>query len=97
MLDADHLSIELELYLREMGDVFATFRQQDSGCHASGVALGDGRWFVKYSVEAGAVPALERAAAFHRDVVHQAVTSGLDAELVDRTARHPSAGGGVRR
>lgn len=73
VLDVDHLRVDPEAYLRERAEIFAAFRQQDSGCHALGIALGDERWFVKFSVEARAVPSLERAVAFHRDVVHPAV------------------------
>lgn len=73
LLDVDHLGVDPESYLRERGEVFAAFRQQDSGCHALGVRLGDERWFVKFSVEPRAVPSLERAVAFHRQVAHPAV------------------------
>ena len=73
VLDVGHLGVDPASYLRERAEVFAAFREQDSGCHALGVALGDERWFVKFSVQAGAVPSLERAVAFHRDVVHPAV------------------------
>lgn len=73
LLDVDHLDVDLESYLAGRGDVFAAFRQQDSGCHALGVRIGGERWFVKFSVELRAVRSLERAVAFHGRVSHPVV------------------------
>lgn len=73
LLDVDHLRVDLERYLRSLGEVFATFRQQDSGCYALGVAVGGERWFVKFSAESRAVPSLECAAAFHREITHPSI------------------------
>lgn len=63
----------MELYLRSVGDVFSAFHRQDSGCHSIGVALGDERWFVKFSVAHRAISSLKRAIALHREVIHPVV------------------------
>jgi hypothetical protein len=51
LFDVDHLASDVERCLVDIGEVFAEFRRQDSGCHALGVALGEERWFVRFSVE----------------------------------------------
>ena len=45
-------------HLGGVGDVFASFLDQDSGCQAFGVVVDGARWFVKVPVEARALPLL---------------------------------------
>ncbi len=68
----------IEPYLRTVGEVFRSFREQDSGCVSYGVQLPDGeRWFVKEATTAAAQPSLDRAWAFHRAVRHPAIVPQL--------------------
>ncbi|MET9814063.1 serine/threonine protein kinase [Streptomyces sp. NPDC006355] len=63
-----------EPYLRGVGEVFRSFRDQDSGCVSYGVRLADGeRWFVKEAPTDAARHSLDRAWAFHRAVRHPAI------------------------
>ncbi|MGI8693856.1 MAG: hypothetical protein ACR2JK_13315 [Geodermatophilaceae bacterium] len=73
MLDVEQIDADVELFLTDVGEVFAEFRQQDSGCQALGLRVEQDRWFVKFSVEQHAVPSLRRAAALHREVEHPSV------------------------
>ena len=67
-----------EPYLRRVGEVFRTFREQDSGCVSYGVQLPDGeRWFVKEATTAPAQASLDRAWAFHQAVRHPAIVPQL--------------------
>nr|WSY54700.1 serine/threonine protein kinase [Streptomyces sp. NBC_00886] len=67
-----------EPYLRTVGEVFRTFREQDSGCVSYGVQLPDGgRWFVKEATTAAAQASLDRAWGFHRAVQHPAIVPQL--------------------
>lgn len=64
----------VEPYLDRVGEIFAAFRQQDSGCVSYGVRLANGeRWFVKEPVTEGARASLERAWSFHQAVRHPAI------------------------
>jgi serine/threonine-protein kinase len=60
-------------WIDELGEVFAVFDHQDSACVSYGLMAEGKRWFVKTAISAGAVPALERAVAFHRAVSHSAI------------------------
>ncbi|MFD0021299.1 serine/threonine protein kinase [Streptomyces sp. NPDC058382] len=72
-IDIDVLA-EVELHLRRVGDLFAAFRDQDSGCVSYGVRMAGGdRWFVKEAVTEAGRQSLERAWAFHRAVEHPAI------------------------
>jgi serine/threonine-protein kinase len=54
LLDVDEIP-ETDPYLREVGEVFRAYREQDSGCVSYGVRLPDGkRWFVKEPTTDGA-------------------------------------------
>ncbi|MET8075743.1 serine/threonine protein kinase [Streptomyces sp. NPDC005303] len=73
LLDVDAIS-ETEPYLRSVGEVFRSFREQDSGCLSHGVRLPDGsRWFVKEATTDRAQRSLDRAWAFHGTVRHPAI------------------------
>ncbi|MGC0340504.1 serine/threonine protein kinase [Streptomyces sp. SLBN-8D4] len=73
LLDVDEIP-ETEPYLRSVGEVFRSFREQDSGCLSHGVRLPDGsRWFVKEATTDRAQRSLDRAWAFHGRVRHPAI------------------------
>ncbi|MFF4258508.1 serine/threonine protein kinase [Streptomyces sp. NPDC001663] len=77
LLDADEVPA-VEPYLRSVGEVFRTFREQDSGNVSYGVQLhGGDRWFVKEAVTDRAQESLDRAWAFHRAVRHPAIVPQL--------------------
>ncbi|MEU0943849.1 serine/threonine protein kinase [Streptomyces canus] len=77
LLDVDEIP-ETEPYLRSVGEVFRSFREQDSGCLSHGVRLPDGsRWFVKEATTDRAQRSLDRAWAFHRAVRHPAIVPQL--------------------
>lgn len=59
--------------LDSLGDVFAAFDQQDSGCLSYGVALGATRWFVKLAPTEITAEMLRSAARFHDAVRHRAI------------------------
>ncbi|XUL88321.1 serine/threonine protein kinase [Streptomyces galilaeus] len=68
----------MESYLRTLGEVFRSFRGQDSGCVSYGVQLPDGeRWFVKEPTTASAQASLDRAWTFHQAVRHPAIVPQL--------------------
>ncbi|WP_328584057.1 serine/threonine protein kinase [Streptomyces sp. NBC_00370] len=65
---------ELEPFLGRVGEVFTTFRGQDSGCVSYGVRLTDGkRWFVKEARTEDGQRSLDRGWAFHRAIRHPAI------------------------
>ncbi|MFJ4198235.1 serine/threonine protein kinase [Streptomyces sviceus] len=73
LLDVDEIP-GTEPYLRGVGEVFRSFREQDSGCLSHGVRLPDGsRWFVKEATTDRAQRSLDRAWAFHGTVRHPAI------------------------
>ena len=68
----------VEPYLRTVGEVFRSFREQDSGCVSYGVQLPDGeRWFVKEATTAAAQNSLDRAWTFHQAVRHPVIVPQL--------------------
>lgn len=73
LLGVDRLHTDPQRYLSGAGDVFAEFRQQDSGCRSLGMSVDGERWFVKFAVEAKAVSPLERAVRFHHAVAHPVI------------------------
>ncbi|WP_327676057.1 serine/threonine protein kinase [Kitasatospora sp. NBC_00458] len=98
---------ELLPWLGSVGRVFASFTGQDSGCTAYGVEEPDGaRWFVKAATTEGAVSSMERAAALHAAVRHEAIVpqlhrftaAGLPAVVMPwhdgEVLYHPTTGGG---
>ncbi|MEU6144244.1 serine/threonine protein kinase [Streptomyces sp. NPDC047081] len=78
----------VEARLRTVGEVFRSFREQDSGCVSYGVQLPDGeRWFVKEATTDAAQRSLERAWAFHRAVRHPAIVPQLHRIVVADSGR----------
>ncbi|MDV9177591.1 serine/threonine protein kinase [Streptomyces sp. W16] len=64
----------VEPYLRTVGEIFRSFREQDSGCVSYGVQLPDGEsWFVKEATTAPARASLDRARVFHQAVRHPVI------------------------
>jgi hypothetical protein len=78
-------------YLETVGEVFATFDEQDSMCLSYGVAAGGRRWFVKVALTPDTATGLRRAAAFHAAVRHPVIVGPVAAaDLGDRMAlRYP--------
>ncbi|MGW2523180.1 serine/threonine protein kinase [Streptomyces sp. NPDC001617] len=77
LLDVDEVPA-VEPYLRAVGEVFRSFRDQDSGCVSYGVRLPCGeRWFVKEATTDRAQESLRRAWAFHRVVRHPVIVPQL--------------------
>jgi serine/threonine-protein kinase len=76
-------AVRLERGLGAMGQIFAAFREQDSGCVSFGLEVGGRRLFVKGAVEPRAEPSLARAVALHRDVRHPAIVPLLDTISID--------------
>jgi hypothetical protein len=70
--------MEVAALLARIGDAFAVFEQQDSGCTAYGIGVDGQRWFVKVSREQRAIPSLLRAIEFHRAVAHPAIIALAD-------------------
>jgi serine/threonine-protein kinase len=59
--------------LATLGEVFAAFEEQDSGCRSYGVAAGGERWFVKLAPDAATAALLRSAARFHAAVRHPVI------------------------
>ena len=57
--------------LNDLGNVFCTFGDQDSGCLSFGVAVGGKKYFIKYSDEPRGIASLERALKLGRDFSHR--------------------------
>ena len=72
-LAAGHVHGDVERFLAGHGETFAVFSHQDSGCRSYGVEAGGGRYFLKASVEARAIPSLRRAMVLHGAVRHDAI------------------------
>ncbi|MFF3359153.1 serine/threonine protein kinase [Streptomyces sp. NPDC002917] len=87
LLGIDELTA-LEPYLGQVGELFAAFRDQDSGCVSYGVQLAGGeRWFVKEALTDAARQSLERGWAFHQAVKHPVIVPQVHRMLVgDRWA-----------
>ncbi|MFI5046466.1 MAG: serine/threonine protein kinase [Acidimicrobiia bacterium] len=67
------VDVEIDGFAPRVGSVFMSLHMQDSRCHAYGVEAAGQRWFLKGSLEARAVPSLERAVAVHRRVAHPSI------------------------
>jgi len=59
--------------LDSLGQVFAAFENQDSGCRSYGVADRDKRWFVKLAPDAATAAMLRSAARLHTAVAHPVI------------------------
>lgn len=73
--------------LASLGEVFAVFDEQDSGCLSYGVTLGATRWFVKLAPSAATAALLRSAARFHAAVRHPVILAPVAfADLSSRAA-----------
>lgn len=75
LIETPSIDCEIELYLKQLGDVFHVFRWQDSGCVSYGVECGGKRWFAKYSKEPQGIERLRRAEVLHKQVQHPAIAN----------------------
>jgi len=83
--------------LAALGEVFAVFEEQDSGCRSYGVAIDGTRWFVKIAPGAARAALLRSAARFHAAVRHPVILAPVAfADLGERAAfAYPWAPGAV--
>lgn len=73
--------------LASLGEVFAVFDQQDSGCLSYGVILGATRWFVKLAPTGTTAEMLRSAARFHDAVRHRVIVApAIFSDLGSRAA-----------
>ena len=82
LLDTVHVA-DLDTYIADVGTVFRTFADQDSGCISYGVLSAGRRWFVKSSSTPAGVTSLRRAVSLHQAVTHPAVTPLLHSITTD--------------
>ncbi len=71
-----------DAWVRRVGDVFAVFDQQDSGCISYGVTHVGRRLFVKTAGTHAAAGSLRSALRFHRAVRHEAINPVLQCVTV---------------
>ena len=67
------IDVPIEMYLRDVGEVFTAFRQQGSGTVSYGVLADGDRWFVKQSGNSSIVESLRRALHLNTTVRHPAL------------------------
>ena len=67
------IDVGVDAFAHELGAVFASFLDRDSGSHSYGVAVGSGRWFLKGSVTAPAARLLRNAITVHAHVAHPTI------------------------
>jgi serine/threonine-protein kinase len=67
------IDVPVETYLRDIGEVFTSFRQQGSGTVSYGVLADGERWFVKESDNPSIVESLRRALHLNTKVRHPAL------------------------
>jgi serine/threonine-protein kinase len=73
--------------LASLGEVFAAFEDQDSGCLSYGVLVDATRWFVKFAPDATTAAMLRSAARFHAAVRHPVILAPTEfADLGERAA-----------
>jgi hypothetical protein len=68
-----------DAWVRRIGEVFAVFDQQDSGCVSYGVRVQDDRFFVETASTPEAASSLRSAVRFHSAVRHPAINPLLRA------------------
>ena len=73
LTEIEVIDVAIEPYLRQVGEVFQAFRQQDSGTVSYGALVGGRRWFVKESGNPSIVESLRRALHLHTTVQHTAL------------------------
>jgi serine/threonine protein kinase len=75
LLQVRRIETAIEPYLDQLGEVFQSFRDQDSGCTSYGVLVAGKRWFVKHSDESWGIASLCRAQDLHSTLCHEALPS----------------------
>lgn len=80
-----------------LGEVFAVFEDQDSGCLSYGVVIEGARWFVKLAPDPATTAMLRSAARFHAAVRHPVILAPVAfADLGERAGiAYPWAPGAV--
>ncbi|MCX5303018.1 serine/threonine protein kinase [Streptomyces sp. NBC_00160] len=73
LLDVAHVA-SVDAYIADIGMIFRTFADQDSGCVSYGVLIDGRSWFVKNASAPAAVSSLRRALSVHQAVSHPAIT-----------------------
>ncbi len=74
-IPTQQLIVSVSERLRRSGRVTRVFDAQDSGCVSYAWEDEEGEWLVKHAVEERAWAGLERAAALHAEVTHEALLS----------------------
>ncbi|MFJ9592403.1 serine/threonine protein kinase [Streptomyces virginiae] len=82
LLDVAHVAA-VDAYIADIGTVFRTFADQDSGCVSYGVLVDGRSWFVKNASAPAAVSSLRRAVSVHQAVSHPAITPLLHSITTD--------------
>ncbi|MCQ8774854.1 serine/threonine-protein kinase [Streptomyces telluris] len=82
LLDVAHVTT-FDAYVADIGTIFRTFADQDSGCVSYGVLIDGRKWFVKSASTPEAVSSLRRAANVHQAVAHPAITPLLHSITTD--------------
>ena len=73
ILEVKSIQIHIESYLNRAGEVFKTYREQDSRCVSFGLCSEGRRWFVKHSDDPRGMESLRRARYLHTSVHHPAL------------------------
>ncbi|NXY93912.1 serine/threonine protein kinase [Streptomyces sp. BR123] len=82
LFDVAHVA-KFETYVADVGTIFRTFADQDSGCVSYGVLVDGRRWFVKSASTPAAVSSLRRAVSVHQAVSHPVITPLLHSITTD--------------
>ncbi|MFJ6783883.1 serine/threonine protein kinase [Streptomyces yangpuensis] len=82
LLDVAHVAA-VDSYIADIGTIFRTFADQDSGCVSYGVLVDGRSWFVKNASAPAAVSSLRRAVSVHQAVSHPAITPLLHSMTTD--------------
>ncbi|MCC0094596.1 serine/threonine-protein kinase [Streptomyces flavotricini] len=83
LLDVSHVA-SLDTYVAQVGPIFRTFAEQDSGCISYGVLAGERRWFVKSASTPAAAALLRQAVAVHQAVTHPTIIPLLNSITTDQ-------------
>jgi len=73
ILQKDPIGESVELFLSQVGEVYQSFKHQDSGCISYRVRSGDRDWFVKYGEDSRSITGLQRASKLNLTVQHPAL------------------------
>ncbi|MFD7609884.1 serine/threonine protein kinase [Streptomyces sp. NPDC059828] len=82
LLDVVHVTT-FDAYVADIGTIFRTFADQDSGCVSYGVLIDGRKWFVKNASTPATVSSLRRAVGVHQVVTHPAIAPLLHSISTD--------------